>query len=209
VTDDGFTIVELLIAAAISMAVVGAVLATIDPLQTMLRVQGDAADLHQRLRAAADTLSGDLRYASSVRPYRVGAVRDDSVAGVFYRPDAIAVIGDATTTYYLRRDTLQLMQYDGGRSDLPMIDHVLGLAFEYFGPSSAAGTALVRFDPGVFLDGPWVEDDAHRRFDEDLLRVSEVRIALRLEATAAPLRRLLPDEDVVLHVALRNSRFAR
>ena len=206
---DGFTIVELLIAAAITMAVVGAVLTTIAPLQTMLRVQGEATDLHQRLRAVTDALAGDLRASSSVRPYRVGAVRDDGLAGVFYRPDTIAVMGDATTTYYLKRDTLQLMQYDGGRSDLPLVDHVVGLAFEYFGPASGAGTVLVRFDPAVFLDGPWMEDASHRRFDADLLRVSEVRIALRLEATAPSLRRLVRDEDVALHVALRNSRFAR
>ena len=201
--------VELLIATAISMALIAAVLTTIGPLQTMVRAQGDAADLHQRLRAAADTLAGDLRAAASVRPYRVGAMRDDSVAGVFYRPDTIAVIGETATTYYWKRDTLQLMQYDGGRSDLPMIDHVVQLAFDYFGPASAAGTALIRYDPGVLADGPWIEDAAHRRFDADLLRVSEVRIALRLEATAVSLRRLVPDEDVVLHVALRNSRFAR
>lgn len=205
----GFTIVELLIAAAISMAVVAAVLTTIGPLQTMLRAQEEAMDLHQRLRAAADTLAGDLRVASSVRPYRVGAVRDDTAAGVFYRPDTLAVIGDETRTYYLKPDTRQLMQYDGGHSDLPMIDHVVRLAFAYFGPAADPGTALVRFDPGVFLDGPWMEDASHRRVDADLLRISEVRIALRLEATAAALRRLVPDEDVVLHVALRNSRFAR
>jgi len=209
VKHDGFTIVELLIAAAISMAVVGAVLATVNPLQTMVRAQGDAIDMHQRLRAVADMLAGDLRAASSVRPYRVGAVRDDSAAGVFYRPDTIAVIGDATTTYYFKRDTLQLMQYDGGRSDLPVVDHVAGLAFGYFGPAAAAGTALVRFDPTIFLDGPWIEDASHRRFDADLLRVSEVRIALRLEAPAASLRQLVPDETFVLHVALRNSPVAR
>ena len=207
--EDGFTIVELLIATAMTTAVIAAVLATIDPLQRMLRAQGEAADLHQRLRAASDTLARDLRTADSVRPYRVGAVRDDGLAGVFYRPDTIAVIGDETRTYYFKRDTSQLMQYDAGRSDVPVLDHVVRLAFEYFGPASAAGTALVRFDPAAFLDGPWVEDATRRRFDADLLRVSEVRIALRLEATAASLRRLVPDEEIVLHVALRNSRLAR
>ena len=40
--------------------------------------------------------------------------------------------------------------------------------------------------------------------DTDLLRVSEVRIDIRLEATASSLRRLVPDEEIVLHVALRN-----
>jgi hypothetical protein len=36
-----------------------------------------------------------------------------------------------------------------------------------------------------------------------------VRIDIRVEATAPSLRRLVPDEEIVLHVALRNSSFAR
>jgi hypothetical protein len=102
-----------------------------------------------------------------------------------------------------------LMQYDGGRSDVPMLDHVVRLAFEYFGPAAAAGTTLTRFDPTTFADGPWVEDASRRLLDADVLRVSEVRIALRLETTATSLRRLVPDEEIVFHVALRNSPFAR
>ncbi len=101
------------------------------------------------------------------------------------------------------------MQYDGSHSDLPLIDHVAHVAFDYFGPQSLPGTPLVRLDPGVLVDGPWEEDASHRRFDADLLRVSEVRIALRMEATAPSLRRLVPDEEIVLHVGLRNSPFAR
>lgn len=205
----GFTMVEVLVASAISIAVLSAIFAVVNPVQTLLRVQGDSGDLHQRLRAAADTLMSDLRLASSVRPYRIGAVRDDGLAGIYYRPDTIAAVGDVTTTYYLKPDTSQLMQYDGGYSDLPMIDHVAGLAFDYFGPASLPGTPLVRFDPAILVDGPWSEDASHRRFDTDLLRISEVRIDVRVEVTAPSLRRLVPDEEIVLHVALRNSTFAR
>jgi hypothetical protein len=175
----------------------------------LVRAQQDSEDLHQRLRAASDTLTGDLRLAPSIRPYRIGAVRDDGLAGTYYRPDAIAVVRDVMTTYYLKADTLQLMQYDGGRSDLPIIDHVVRLAFDYFGPASLPGTPLVRLDPGILVDGPWSEDASHRRFDTDLLRISEVRIDIRIEASAPSLRRLVPDEEIVLHVALRNSRVAR
>ena len=207
--ESGFTIVEVLVASAISIAVLGAIFAVVNPVQMLLRVQGDSGDLHQRLRAAADTLMSDLRLARSVRPYRIGAVRDDGLAGMYYRPDTIAAVGDVMTTYYLKPDTSQLMQYDGGHSDLPMIDHVAGLAFDYFGPASLPGTPLVRFDPAMLVDGPWLEDASHRRFDTDLLRISEVRIDIRVEATAPSLRRLVPDEEIVLHVALRNSTFAR
>jgi Tfp pilus assembly protein PilW len=81
VRNTGFSIVELMLASAITMAVVGAILAVVNPAQLMFRAQGDAADLHQRLRAAADTMSADVRAATAVRPYRVGAIRDDAAIG--------------------------------------------------------------------------------------------------------------------------------
>ncbi len=196
--------IEVLIASAITITVVGAIVAVITPAQTMLRAQGDAADLHQRLRAIADTLAGDLRAASAVRPYRVGAVRDDGNAGIYYRPDTMTVLGDTTRTYYLKTDSFELMQYDGGLSDLPMIEHVVGLAFDYFGAASAQDRTLVRFEPVVLTDGPWSEDASHRRFDADLRRIRAVRVSVRLESTSPSLRRFVPDEEIVLHVALRN-----
>jgi len=213
----GFSIVELLIATAITMAVVGAILASVNPAQLMFRAQGDAADLHQRLRAAADTLGGDVRAAMAVRPYRVGAMRDDAAAGVYYRADTLTVLGvpsaplsldaSASRTYYLRSaaapGTFELMQYDGGLSDLPMLEHVVRLSFEYFGPATTGGP-LVRLEPATLVDGPWIEDAARRMFDADLLRVREVRASLRLESTDPWLRRLVPDEEIVLHMAMRN-----
>jgi hypothetical protein len=212
----GFSIVELLIASTITMAVVGAILAVINPAQLMFRAQGDAADLHQRLRAAADTMAADVRAATAIRPYRVGATRDDAAVGVYNRPDALTVIGvpssplsldaDASRTYYLRSATpagFQLMQYDGGVSDLPMLDHVVRLSFDYFGTTTAGGP-IIRLEPTVLADGPWIEDAAHRVFDADLLRVREVRALLRLEGTDPLLRRLVRDEEIVLHMATRN-----
>ena len=212
----GFSIVELLIASAVTTAVVGAILASVIPAQLMFRAQGDAADLHQRLRAAADTLSADVRGAMAVRPYRVGAMRDDAAIGVYYRTDTLTVLGvpsaplslDATgsRTYYLKSaapGTFQLMQYDGSLSDLPMLEHVVRLSFDYFGPSTTGGS-LVRLEPATLVDGPWIEDEAHRMFDADLLRVREVRALLRLESTDPWLRRLVPDEEIVLHIAMRN-----
>ena len=212
----GFSIVELLIASAITMAVVGAVLAVVNPAQLMFRAQGDAADLHQRLRAAADTVSADVRAAMAVRPYRVGAMRDDAAIGVYYRTDTLTVLGvpstplsldgSASRTYYLRSaapGTFQLMQYDGGLSDLPMLDHVVLLSFDYFGPATSGGP-LVRLEPATLVDGPWIEDAEQRTFDADLLRVREVRASLRLESTDPWLRRLVPDEEIVLHIAMRN-----
>lgn len=213
----GFSIVELLIASAMTMAVVADILAVVNPAQLMFRAQSEAADLHQRLRAAADTIGADVRAATAVRPYRLGATRDDAAVGVYYRPDTLTVLGvpssplsldvDASRTYYLRSaappGTFQLMQYDGGLSDLPMLDHVVRLSFDYFGPATVGGP-LVRLEPATLVDGPWVEDAAHRRFDADLLRVREVRALLRLEGTDPLLRRLVPDAEILLHIAMRN-----
>ena len=213
----GFSIVELLIASAMTMAVVGAILAAVSPAQLMFLAQGDAADLHQRLRASADTMGADVRAAMAVRPYRVGATRDDAAIGVYYRTDTLTVLGvpsaplsldvNASRTYYLKSaaapGTFQLMQYDGGLSDLPMLEHVVRLSFDYFGPATTGGP-LVRLEPATLIDGPWIEDAAHRIFDADLLRVREVRALLRLESTDPWLRRLVPDEEIVLHMAMRN-----
>jgi len=85
--------VEALLATALSMAVIGAILTVINPAQMMFRAQGDAADLHQRLRSAADTMAADVRAATAVRPYRIGATRDDAAIGVYYRPDTLTVLG--------------------------------------------------------------------------------------------------------------------
>jgi hypothetical protein len=199
----GFTMVEALIATLITTSVVGAVLAVVGPAQAVVRAQGEAADLHQRLRAATDGIAADLRAAASVRPHRVGAIRDEGLAGVYYRPDTITAVGETTRTYYLKTETSELMLYDGGASDLPMVEHVVGLAFDYFGADDA-GRALVRIDPGLLIDGPWSEDASHRRVDADVARIRDVRVSIRLEATAPSLRRLVPDEDITFDVALRS-----
>src|ERR1043165_7657676 len=130
----GFTMVGVLIATVITTLVVGAILAVITPMQQAARVDGEIVDLHQRMRAAADALSTDIRAASAIRPYRVGALRDDGIAGVFYRADTITAIGAAgMKTYYLKPDSSQLMVNDGAVSDFPMVEHVTALTFEYFG----------------------------------------------------------------------------
>jgi hypothetical protein len=60
-------------------------------------------------------------------------------------------------TYYLRTDvatkTYQLMHYDGADNDVPIVDNVVGLEFEYFGdpqPPVTIGKPLVNTVPG-----PW------------------------------------------------------
>jgi hypothetical protein len=107
------------------------------------------------------------------------------------------------------------MMYDGDRSDVPVIDHVVDLRFTYYGdpsPTSVTppsgggsncaytagtpavpllqdlgGTALVPLTAAQLSDGPWCGQSPNR-FDADLLRVRRVGVALRLEAEGAEFR---------------------
>jgi hypothetical protein len=58
-------------------------------------------------------------------------------------------------TFYLKSDdaaqTYQLMLYDGGTTDMPVIDNVVGLSFEYFGDPQPPMLRKPVSDPA----GPW------------------------------------------------------
>ena len=205
------TIGELLIASAITVTLMGTVLGMTRPLQRLFDTQPELADMHQRMRAGVDAIARDLMSAASpVMPYRAGAQRHDPADGVFYRSDAITLVPMAwdvsagtSHTYYLKKDSgtgfAQLMRYDGKESDVPLVDHVTALVFEYFG---ADGMALV---PAMFQDGPWFPDENDRnRFDTDLLRIRRVRVTLRVEPAAKVLRPILPDREIRFDVAPRN-----
>ena len=123
-------------------------------------------------------------------------------------------------TYYLKTDlstkTFQLMQYDGVSTDLPVVDHVVGLRFDYFGDGP------VPLDPAIFQDGPWRPDEPGvPMFDADLLQIRRIRVLLRVQASLDSMRgpagvlfahagtstsaeRYLPDLEVSFDVALRN-----
>ena len=201
----GFTLVELMVAALVAALVMGASLSLVDSAQRAFQSQADAPDLQQRLRASVDAIAADVRSAGGtdapIRPYRVGVVRDDAAAGVFFRPDAVSVLsGSDSVTYWLRADgsgTFDLMQYDGRTSDLPLIDRVVVSSFDYFGDDGN------RIEPALLQDGPWMRDAAGRPFDADLMRIRsvDVRIALRSALGA----RLVRDIEIHFHAALRTS----
>ncbi len=117
--------------------------------------------------------------------------------------------------YYLDRRGRRLMVYDGDRSDVPLIDHVVDLRFALFADPSPTsitpppagdakcgyragvppvplvqdfgGSALVALTREQLTDGPAC-GTSPRRFDADLLRVRRVRVWLRLEAEGAEFR---------------------
>jgi hypothetical protein len=119
-------------------------------------------------------------------------------------------------TYYFDPVNRQVRDYDGYVTDVPLIDHVVDLRFEYFGdprppvsPRPPTGVENCLYDasgspkPMVVLapqggslaplplamlnDGPWCGSGAEA-FDADLLRVRKVRATIRLEAASASAR---------------------
>jgi len=120
-----------------------------------------------------------------------------------------------SNTYWLNRTTNQLMQYDGGSTDTPIVDNVVDLQFDYFGdpnppkepkPSlgvanclyDAAGTpqlgtlattdgSLAALTAQDLSDGPYC-GTGDNQFDADLLRIRKVRVTLRMQAANPALR---------------------
>jgi prepilin-type N-terminal cleavage/methylation domain-containing protein len=107
--DTGFTLVELLVASAITLTVTASVFALVNPAHGIFKVQPEVADLQQRLRVGVDVLARALvvagagatvgptdgplvNYLAPVLPYRMGLTGSDPIAGRYYRPDAITVL---------------------------------------------------------------------------------------------------------------------
>jgi hypothetical protein len=133
-----------------------------------------------------------------------------------YQPGAYVTQAEFHT-YWYDAVNRQLRHYDGYQSDVPVVDNVVGVLFEYFGdpeppqkPQPPAGVANCLYDAAGNLmggllslapqggslaalplsmlnDGPWC-GDGNNRFDADLLRIKKVRITLRVQASQAALR---------------------
>ena len=117
-------------------------------------------------------------------------------------PDAGAAV---TITYARRLDASgvpHLMRYDGVVTELPVVDQVSELLFEYF---DAAGLqiAIARF-----ADGPWVPDAmAADRFDADLQAIRRVRAIVRVRPVRTLVGLPLDDFEVGIDVSPRNLNF--
>lgn len=105
----GFTLIELMVACAITLTVLAGALTLLNPAHGILKVQPEAADMQQRVRvgvevltkaivgAGAGTTTGTgagplIDYFAPLLPYRLGVISSDPVAGRFYRSDAITVL---------------------------------------------------------------------------------------------------------------------
>lgn len=111
----GFTLVEMLVAVTIMMIVVGGVFAVFNPSQGAFQTQPEVADMQQRIRVAVSEMTDHLLMAGAgsyrvdasgpltnvlapVVPYRIGSTLADDRRNTFYRSDTISVVympGDA------------------------------------------------------------------------------------------------------------------
>lgn len=105
----GFTIIEMMIATMMMMAVTAAVFTMMNPTQGIYQSQPEVSDMQQRMRVGVDVLSKDIlmagagvymgassgslsNYFAPLMPYRAGDVGDDAAAGIFYRADTISLM---------------------------------------------------------------------------------------------------------------------
>jgi len=138
-----------------------------------------------------------------------------------YQPGAVITQADSHMYYYDAANR-QLRHYDGYLSDVPVVDNVVGVKFEYFGdpnpptkPKPKLGAANCLYDAAgnplggmvaltpqggslaelplsMLNNGPWC-GDGNNKFDADLLRVKKVRITLRVQASQSSMRSTGPD----------------
>ena len=111
--DRGFSLLEAVIATALTLTVVAGVFAMMHPAQGAFATEPEVADMQQRLRVAVDTLTRDLttagtgayigshagpliHYFPPVLPFRQGESGDDAV-GTF-RTDTITIISVPATS---------------------------------------------------------------------------------------------------------------
>lgn len=148
-----------------------------------------------------DTAVLSARQPDAPGPFAAGAV----VAGV------------ETHTFYFDRPAGVLRHYDGRASDVPVVDQVADVRFEYWGdprppvspkppagfsnclydsagtllgttaPLPSSGESMVALPLSLFVDGPWCGTGGNR-FDVDLLRIRRVRLFVRVRAASDALR---------------------
>jgi prepilin-type N-terminal cleavage/methylation domain-containing protein len=100
----GFTLVEMLIAMAVMLIILGGVFQAFNPAQGSFQTQPEVADMQQRLRVGNDRLYNGLivagagiysgaavgnlgQFFAPVLPYLVGPLHNDPASGIYFRTD--------------------------------------------------------------------------------------------------------------------------
>ena len=212
----GFSFVETVVSMAIALAVTGSMFGIINSIRGVLEIDLERADMQQRARVSSDSLFRDLVMAGAgalvpaVAPYRRGAAGPDPPGSAFadrisvvYAPPNATAGEQVTVTYAVREDATgvrQLTRYDGVSTELPLVDHVADLRFEYF------DDAGVEMTIDRFTDGPWTPNAvALDRFDADLQAIRRVRATVRVRPARTLVDIPLADLDTVIDVAPRNA----
>ena len=213
----GFSFIELVVSMAIMLAITSSMFALVDSARSVFEIDLERADMQQRARVSTDALFRDLVMAGAglqvpaIAPLRRGDDNPDLPGSAFsdrisvrYVPPNAAP-GDAVTiTYALRADpggVPQLTSYDGRATELPVVDQITDLRFEYF-DASQQQMAMERF-----TDGPWIPDAFAVRFDADLQAIRRVRAHVRIRPARMFVGLALADLDVVIDVSPRNLNF--
>jgi len=209
----GLTLIELLVTMAITIAITSGMFGFINSARGVFEVNLEHTDIQQRARVATDALFRDLVMAGAglqspaVAPFRRGSINPDMPGSVFadrvsvrYTPPDTA--SPITVTYGRRVDAAgvpHLTRYDGAASEMPLVDQVTDLRFEYFD----ADGQLILMDR--FADGPWVPDAVSAdRFDADLRAIRRVRAFVRLRPARVFAPAPVADLEIAVDVSPRN-----
>jgi len=211
----GFSFIELVVSMAIMLVVTSSMFGFVHAARGVFEIDLERADMQQRARVSMDAFFRDLVMAGAglqmpaIAPYRRGDTNPDSPGSVYsdrisvrYVPHDAAA-GEVVTVTYARRVDLagvpQLTRYDGLATELPLVDQIAGLRFEYF---DGAGRQIPLES---FADGPWVPDAvAVDRFDADLQTIRRVRALVRVRSARAFVGLPLADLEIGIDVSPRN-----
>ena len=209
-----FSFVELVVSMAIMLAVASSMFSFVHSARHVSRSISSAPTCSSA-RGWRWTRSSETCYGSAglqvpaIAPFRRGDTNPDPPGSRFpdrisirYVPADAAAGGAVTITYALDADAFgvpQLTRYDGHASDLPVVDQIAGLRFEYF---DAAGQPI---PAERFADGPWVPDAvAADRFDADLQSIRRVRALVRVRPARTFVGVPLADLEAAIDVSPRN-----
>lgn len=217
-TARGFSFIELVVSMAIMLAITGSMFELVQAARHAFEVDLERAEMQQRMRVSMDAVFRDLVMAGAglqtpaIAPFRRGVANPDLPGSAFrdrlsvrYLPPDLVGGPAVTITYALRADAagvLQLTRYDGHATDMPVVDQVASVRFEYFDASGQQIT-LDRF-----TDGPWVPDaEAADRFDADLQLIKRVRARVRVRPSRVLVGIPIADLDAAIDVSPRNLNF--